>query len=187
MSPTRRGRTNARSSRQAAPALLRSTRLSRDRVANYAIAHATVHAIARPTTRSRDETTARCCARPSAPSVWGVNLHDPEGSTVDTNGISTLAAEQDLYLAITTANGDSQPTTRASSNRAATPILMTIPEVAAGLRIGRSTVYELISRGGLEVVHIGRAARIPVQAVNDLVQRLRGEEASSSHPAASVS
>ena len=35
------------------------------------------------------------------------------------------------------------------------------PEVAAALRVGRSTVYELIAKGELKVVHIGRAVRVP--------------------------
>ncbi|MEP6658843.1 MAG: helix-turn-helix domain-containing protein [Acidimicrobiales bacterium] len=105
---------------------------------------------------------------------------------MDTNGTPALIAEQALHLGTTAAKSDNQPTTVASSS-GVTPLLMTIPEVALGLRIGRSTVYELISRGGLEVVHIGRAARIPVQAVNDLVQRLRGNEPSTSHPATGVS
>jgi excisionase family DNA binding protein len=106
---------------------------------------------------------------------------------MDTNGTSARITEQILRLVTTTAKVDSEPTTAASKAAAATPLLMTIPEVAFGLRIGRSTVYELISRGGLEVVHIGRATRIPVQAVDDLVQRLRQAEASSSHPGTTAS
>ena len=38
----------------------------------------------------------------------------------------------------------------------------------------RSTVYELIGRGDLEVVHLGRAARVPSESVRDLVGRVRG-------------
>jgi excisionase family DNA binding protein len=50
------------------------------------------------------------------------------------------------------------------------PLLLTIPEAAALLRVGRSTAYEFVGRGELEVVHIGRAVRVPVAA---LVERLR--------------
>ena len=59
------------------------------------------------------------------------------------------------------------------NNRELPPALLTISEAAARLRIGRSTAYELIACGDLEVVHIGRSARVPVEAVDDLVQILR--------------
>lgn len=51
--------------------------------------------------------------------------------------------------------------------------LISIVEAGRLLGIGRSTTYELISAGHLEVVHIGRAARVPVAAVEELVERLR--------------
>jgi excisionase family DNA binding protein len=63
----------------------------------------------------------------------------------------------------------------ANAQPSAGPQLTTIADVAAALGVGRSTVYELIARGDLEVVHIGRAARVPARAVDDLVRRrLRG-------------
>ena len=34
-------------------------------------------------------------------------------------------------------------------------------------------MYELIGAGEVEVVHIGRAARIPVDSIDDYVGRLR--------------
>jgi len=57
----------------------------------------------------------------------------------------------------------------------ATPagLLMTIADAALALGLGRSTVYELIGRGELEVVHVGRSARVPADALQSLVQRLR--------------
>ena len=58
-------------------------------------------------------------------------------------------------------------------NASSVALLLTIPEAAAQLRIGRSTVYELINAGQLEVVHIGRSARVPVEAVEQLVLQLR--------------
>jgi len=54
-------------------------------------------------------------------------------------------------------------------------LLLTIPEAAARLGIGRSTVYELTATGALEVVHIGRCARIPAAALDDFVQRIRDQ------------
>ena len=53
------------------------------------------------------------------------------------------------------------------------PVLITIPEAARRLSIGRSTAYELIAAGRLEVVHVGRSARVPVEALDSLVQDLR--------------
>jgi excisionase family DNA binding protein len=56
-------------------------------------------------------------------------------------------------------------------------LLMTIGDAAVALGIGRSTVYELIAQGQLEVVHVGRSARVPTEALEALVERLRaGQE-----------
>lgn len=54
-------------------------------------------------------------------------------------------------------------------------ILLTIRQAAEMLAIGRTTAYELIAAGHLEVVHIGRSVRVPVDAVEVLVARLRRE------------
>ena len=59
------------------------------------------------------------------------------------------------------------------------PVLLTIPEPARLLSIGRTLTYELISAGELEVVHINRAARIPLDAVEDFVKRQRTRPAVS--------
>ena len=53
------------------------------------------------------------------------------------------------------------------------PLLLPIVGAARLLGIGRSTVYELIASGELEVVHIGRSARVPVAAIEAYVERLR--------------
>ena len=39
------------------------------------------------------------------------------------------------------------------------------------LSIGRTTMYELVGAGEIEVVHIGRSARVPVLALEDFVKR----------------
>lgn len=54
------------------------------------------------------------------------------------------------------------------------PLLLTMREAAAALRIGRSTVYELVAAGDLEVVHIGRSARVPVDELRRFVERHTG-------------
>jgi len=57
------------------------------------------------------------------------------------------------------------------------PLLLTIAQVSEDLGVGRSMVYEMIARGELEVVHLGRAARVPAKALETMVGRLRNETA----------
>jgi excisionase family DNA binding protein len=52
-------------------------------------------------------------------------------------------------------------------------LLLSIEDAGKALGVGRSTVYELIGSGDLELVHIGRSARVPVEAVQAFVARLR--------------
>jgi excisionase family DNA binding protein len=49
------------------------------------------------------------------------------------------------------------------------PMLLTIPQAARVLAIGRTSVYELIGSGSLEVVRIGRSVRVPVEALESFV------------------
>lgn len=58
------------------------------------------------------------------------------------------------------------------------PLLLTIPDAGRLLGLGRTTMYELIGAGEVEVVHIGRAARVPIDSIVRYVERLR----SVSHP-----
>lgn len=57
-------------------------------------------------------------------------------------------------------------------------VLVTVKEAGRLLGVGRTTAYELIANGDLEVVHIGRCARVPVSSVLDLVEALRARNAS---------
>lgn len=50
-------------------------------------------------------------------------------------------------------------------------LLVRPDEAAALLGVGRSTVYVLLRRGELPVVHVGRAARIPMAAIARFVER----------------
>jgi excisionase family DNA binding protein len=52
-------------------------------------------------------------------------------------------------------------------------LLLTIAEAARMLAVGRTTLYNLIDRGELETVLIGRARRVPIAAVAGFVGRLR--------------
>ncbi len=54
------------------------------------------------------------------------------------------------------------------------PLLLTIPQAARVLAVGRTTVYELIAAGLLETVHTGRSVRVPVEALRAFVDRQRG-------------
>lgn len=51
----------------------------------------------------------------------------------------------------------------------ATTELLTVPEVMARLKLGRSTVYDLIRSRRLTSITIGRARRIPADAVRDFI------------------
>ncbi|MFD3569697.1 excisionase family DNA-binding protein [Streptomyces sp. NPDC058667] len=51
--------------------------------------------------------------------------------------------------------------------------LLTVEEAARRLRIGRTLCYRLIGSGELESVPVGRLRRVPPDAVNDYVTRLR--------------
>jgi excisionase family DNA binding protein len=55
--------------------------------------------------------------------------------------------------------------------------LLRVDEAASMLALGRSKVYELMADGSLEWVRIGRARRIPTEAVTEYVSQLRGAEA----------
>lgn len=52
------------------------------------------------------------------------------------------------------------------------PLLLTVREAADLLRLSRSTVYEEMKKGRLRSVHIGRACRIPYEAVRVYVDEL---------------
>ncbi|MFF0004015.1 helix-turn-helix domain-containing protein [Streptomyces tibetensis] len=53
----------------------------------------------------------------------------------------------------------------------ATSELLTVPEVMARLRLGRSTVYDLIRSRRLVSITVGRSRRIPADALRDFITR----------------
>jgi excisionase family DNA binding protein len=59
------------------------------------------------------------------------------------------------------------------------PLLLSIAQAASVLGVGRSTLYEMIGRGEVEVVHLGRAVRVPAAAVEELVEALRSRRATA--------
>jgi excisionase family DNA binding protein len=52
-------------------------------------------------------------------------------------------------------------------------LLLTIVEAARVLAIGRTTMYELVGAGEIDVVHIGRAVRVPMAELHEYVARQR--------------
>ncbi|MEU7199391.1 helix-turn-helix domain-containing protein [Streptomyces sp. NPDC045470] len=59
----------------------------------------------------------------------------------------------------------------------ATDELLTVPEVMARLRLGRSTVYDLIRSHRLVSITVGRARRIPLSALREFIADQIGEAA----------
>lgn len=51
------------------------------------------------------------------------------------------------------------------------PLLLTIPDVARRLGLGRTKVYELIAREGLPVVRFGRAVRVSVTSLQQWIEQ----------------
>jgi excisionase family DNA binding protein len=51
------------------------------------------------------------------------------------------------------------------------PLLLSIPEVAASLRLSRAKVYRLIYYEGLPVLHFGRSVRVSMVALQQWLER----------------
>lgn len=64
-------------------------------------------------------------------------------------------------------------------------LLLTVEEAAERLSIGRTKAYELMATGALESVTIGRCRRIPVEALEPFVAKLRRLDGEG-HPSATM-
>ena len=53
--------------------------------------------------------------------------------------------------------------------------LLTVAEAARALNLGRSHTYAYVMRGELESFKIGKSRRIPVEALDAFIARLRSE------------
>ncbi len=62
-------------------------------------------------------------------------------------------------------------TTEDLTRTTAPPLLLSIPEVAATLGLGRSKVYELIAKEGLPVVRFGRSVRVSATSLQKWVEQ----------------
>ncbi|HEY4684817.1 MAG TPA: helix-turn-helix domain-containing protein [Dehalococcoidia bacterium] len=56
-------------------------------------------------------------------------------------------------------------------------LLLTIPEAAQRVGLGRSKLYELIQAGDVPVVRIGRAVRISAERLREWTEKLEREQA----------
>lgn len=65
--------------------------------------------------------------------------------------------------------------TQKGKKHMAEKMLLTIPEAAERLSLGRSKVYELLNAGEFTAVRIGRAVRVPAPELERYVARLRQE------------
>ena len=88
---------------------------------------------------------------------------DAEDRSPGTVAGDDLTARGEGSASVVGAEGNGQPA----------PLLVSVRDAAALLGIGRTTAYELIADGELEVVHIRRAARVPMAAIEEYVARLR--------------
>lgn len=74
------------------------------------------------------------------------------------------------------------PTDASTIGASSTPVLLTVDEAARMLSLSRSKTYQLVAARELDVVHIGRSLRVPMDAVHELVARLRSGGPSSADP-----
>lgn len=52
------------------------------------------------------------------------------------------------------------------------PIVMSVPELAEVLRIGRNNAYQLVRDGAIASIRIGKSIRIPRQALLDFLSKM---------------
>lgn len=60
------------------------------------------------------------------------------------------------------------------SGKDPTPLLLTVPEAARLLAVGRTSLYRLIWGGELEPVHIGRSVRLSIAEIERFVAKKAG-------------
>ena len=58
----------------------------------------------------------------------------------------------------------------------ANPLLLTPKAAAERLSLAESTLYQLLTSGQIESVKIGRARRVPIDALTAYISRLREEQ-----------
>lgn len=56
------------------------------------------------------------------------------------------------------------------------PLLLTVSELSAVLRIGRNAAYQLVKDGDIKSLHVGRSIRIPRTALIQFIERTQVNE-----------
>lgn len=51
------------------------------------------------------------------------------------------------------------------------PLVLSVPELAAALHIGRNAAYELVKSGQIRCIRIGKSIRIPQSALLDYLNQ----------------
>lgn len=54
-------------------------------------------------------------------------------------------------------------------------LLLTVPEAAFAMKMGKSRVYQMVRKGEIKSVKIGKSRRLLKAAVDEYVARLAGE------------
>jgi excisionase family DNA binding protein len=57
------------------------------------------------------------------------------------------------------------------------PVVMTVEEAGAKLRLGRNAAYEAAARGEIPTIRIGRLLRVPTAAFNRMLEQPSKPEA----------
>ncbi|MGH3730868.1 MAG: helix-turn-helix domain-containing protein [Micromonosporaceae bacterium] len=95
-------------------------------------------------------------------------VNPPIQSPQDTKDLGSTAISGGQILG----NTPAAETENVTALLPATEIVLTVEEAAERLRIGRTTMYSLVSKGEIESVQIGSLRRIPVSALHAYVQQL---------------
>jgi excisionase family DNA binding protein len=58
-------------------------------------------------------------------------------------------------------------------------LLYRVPEACEATGLSRATLYELIARGEIDVIHVGTAVRIPVASLEGWLEKKLGDRATA--------
>lgn len=92
-------------------------------------------------------------------------------STDHTTEIAATLAKLASLLADQQTDEPAPPVSRTMPQR----VLLTVEEAAEQLGIGRTKTYELVKKGEIESIQIGRLRRIPTSAIHEYAARLVNE------------
>ena len=113
---------------------------------------------------------------PTARSGCGSDVRRGPSSSVEgrrAQAYESMADEPDVDFAALRPDEQSSADEDHEGSADVAPRLVTILRAAELLGVGRTTGYELVAAGELEVVHIGRSARIPIDSIDAYIVRLR--------------